>query len=47
MLFVKSASKSDKSHSLSWPTVERSRFFTRFSTENDLSPAVLATRNVN
>ena len=34
MLFVKSASKRDKSHSLSWPTVERSWFITLFSTEN-------------
>jgi len=34
MLFVKSASKRDKSHSLSWPTVERRWFITLFSTEN-------------
>jgi len=45
MPLVKSVSmvKWTKSHRLSWPTVERNWFFTLFSTENDLSPSVLAT----
>jgi len=46
MLFVKSASlvKIDKSHSLSWE-MNAADFFTLLSTENDLSPSVLATGN--